>query len=73
MYDNREINLGISYDIKLSLSSYIYHMTGYITNYMIIRFHDITVAIFLTLDTLIYNRRSCFVLSQKLFINNEVS
>ena len=34
----------MNYDMKLSQLSYIYYVTGYMTDHIIIRFYDITIA-----------------------------
>lgn len=38
--NKREVNFGISYDIKPSQLSEIYYITSHVTEYIIIRFYD---------------------------------
>lgn len=46
MIDNkREINLKIDYDIKLFSLDWIHYMTSYMTDYGIIRFYNIIIAL----------------------------
>lgn len=47
MNDIGEVNLGISYNTKPFQLDSICHVTGHVTNYVIIRFYDMTSKFFL--------------------------
>ncbi len=47
MDDKKKVNLRISYNIKLSQLDWIYYMTNYVTDHVIIQFYDITILAYL--------------------------
>lgn len=51
MIDNgKEVNFRLYYDMKLLQLNLIYHITGHISDHIIIKFHNIIIAFFLNVS-----------------------